>query len=243
MDRDRILDKYTFRARLAPSLIVALPVGLLVVGCFPDALVGWSLIWGIVSWAGGAILLSQIGRDMGVRKESTLFQLWGGKPTSKLLRHSESSNAITLSRRHKAIGALLKDITMPTPEEEKANPGKADEIYEAGITILRERTRDRNKFGLVFEENCNYGFRRNLWAMKPIGLIIAVGSLVGILAFVIWGRVLFGQGDIALPALAGGVITLLAACWIVVFTADWVRIAAGAYAERLLECSEQIVQQ
>ena len=40
-------------------------------------------------------------------------------------------------------------------------------------------------------ENVNYGFRRNLWGLKPIGLPIAAGfalSFWALLLLTIWGR-------------------------------------------------------
>ena len=37
-------------------------------------------------------------------------------------------------------------------------------------------SRDKAKYPLVFEENVNLGFRRNLWAMKPAAVVITAGS-------------------------------------------------------------------
>ena len=240
MNRDRIIDRYSIQARLVPVLIVTLPVGLFVVACFPDDLAGWSLVWGIISWCGGTILLAQLGRDMGARKENSLFELWGGKPTTRILRHSNSANPITLARRHKAITTLLDSVTLPTPEEEKHNPDRADQIYDAAVTILRERTRDRNKFELIFQENSSYGFRRNLWGMKPIGLAASVGAFFGICVCVVLGRAVIGEEGIVFSALLGGLVLVLALVCALVITPDWVRISANAYAERLLEACERL---
>jgi hypothetical protein len=46
------------------------------------------------------------------------------------------------------------------------------------VRVLRERTRDRKRFRLVFEEVANYGFRRNLWGHRSLGITATVVSLV-----------------------------------------------------------------
>jgi hypothetical protein len=48
---------------------------------------------------------------------------------------------------------------------------------------LRDHTRDRKKFNILFDELVTYGFRRNLLGLKPTSLImnavvVAVSSLV-----------------------------------------------------------------
>ena len=63
---------------------------------------------------------------------------------------------------------------LPTQQEEEACPAWADTKYEEAVTALREATRDTSRFPLVFAENANYGFRRNLWGLRPIGTTIAV---------------------------------------------------------------------
>ena len=57
----------------------------------------------------------------------------------------------------------------------------AREAYEAAAAYLREQTRDRKAYPLVYEALCEYGFRRNLWGLKPIGLTF---SLLGFAASV-----------------------------------------------------------
>ena len=61
----------------------------------------------------------------------------------------------------------------PTEQEEEANLSWVDTKYEEAVTSLREATWDTSRFPLVFAENANYGFRRNLWGLKPIGALIA----------------------------------------------------------------------
>src|SRR6266545_3503426 len=99
----RFPDQYTVRARLLPALLVALPVGVASLACFPNGVVGWGPVWALVVWSGGTVLAAQFGRDAGKRKEDRLFESWGGKPTTRLLRHRGTTNAVTLSRRHRKL--------------------------------------------------------------------------------------------------------------------------------------------
>jgi hypothetical protein len=226
------LDRYTVQARLVPALIVALPVALaaiVVVGT-----VVWATVAGAVAWAGGTVLLAQVGRDGGKRKEPALFASWGGKPTVVRLRHRGPTNPVTLARWHsklkKAMGKAL-----PTPKQEIADADDADVMYEACGTLLRGATRDQKKFPLVFNENCSYGMRRNLWGVKPLGIGIAV---IGLLVVGVVAAVDPARREIA--SVAGALDFVLLLGWVLVFTPDWVRVPAEAYAERLLEATEKL---
>lgn len=229
-------DSYTRKARLLPALLVVLPLGLATVAWFPDGITGWGTLWGLIVLSGGMVFISQIGRDFGKNKEMQLFKVWGGKPTTRMLRHRDTVNRKTLERRHSRLQELTPDFKIPTLEEERANPKRADELYDACITYLRERTRDRKTFHLIFEENCNYGFRRNLWGMKPLGITMAVvGTLVVMIDIFVNG---FSTPPVAI--ISGTINLLFVTGWCLWITPKWVRIAGDAYAERLLEASEEL---
>ncbi len=235
-----VLDTYTVRARLAPPLIVVLPLSMATLASFPSVLVEWSAFWSLFVWSGGAFLLSQIGRDWGKKKEHKLFKSWGVRPTTRMLRHRSAKNMVLLAHRHKKLQKMLPDIKVPTIEEEQANPSTADDVYETCVTFLREKTRDRKKFPLVFEEICNYGFRRNLWGMKPLGITI---SAIGIVVIGLMFSVnYFQKGMLPTPiGIISGLINLiLFLAWILVFTPNWVRIPGEAYARRLLESCDNL---
>ena len=178
--KDYIMDPYVRSARLQPALLVALPVALGILAWFPDASVITGPLWGLVAWCGGTALVAQVARDAGKAKEPSLFARWGGAPAIRLLRHRSSANRVVLRRRHHKLRGLLPDVHIPTEEEEAADPARADETYEACVQFLRDSTRPREQFSLVFQANCEYGFRRNFWGMKPLGVALAVGSAVAI---------------------------------------------------------------
>ena len=129
---------------------------------------------------------------------------------------------------------------MPTPEQELANPNGADEVYQAAVALLKERTRDKQRFSLIFEANCDYGFRRNLWGMKPLGIFTAVvgTAAVGALIVMHYRHTKVVMSSITPTATALNGLLLLA--WLFWVTPAWVKIAADAYAERLLAASDTL---
>ncbi len=72
----------------------------------------------------------------------------------------------------------MPGVTLPSPEAEATDPEAADSLYDSAVQWLIPQTRSGGRFPLVFQENVNYGFRRNLWGLRPIGLAVAIGCLV-----------------------------------------------------------------
>lgn len=238
---DLPLDRYTIGARLAPVWIVFLPVAF-VAGVF---LGKDSIEAGLAVWLGTAValtaLFAQLGRA-GRKLEPKLFARWGGAPTTVYLRYVGSPlNPNTRDRVVRKLAAMIPGIRWPTPEDEAADRAAADQVYESAALYVRERTRDPERFRLVFAENVSYGFRRNLWAMKPTGVFLAAGGIVVLAVKIAIGSAP-GSTVRAAPstwvALAG--CTLLFVLWMLRIREPWVREAANAYTERLLGAVEEL---
>src|SRR6267142_2503536 len=168
------LDAYSTQARLMPSLIVVMPVGIVIVAVFPPKLLLESVALGIVVNVGLAFaaLFSELARDAGKRKQDKLWKDWGGASSIRLLRHRDKSISPETRIRYHAKLEKLLSLKMPTVEDEKASPSGADKIYKTCGDYLLEKTRDAKKFALILRENTSYGFRRNLWGMKPAGIFL-----------------------------------------------------------------------
>jgi hypothetical protein len=230
-----ITDSYERKTRLYPALLVLMPVAV-VAACGLGANISvLKAVCGIVVTFGGLLLMAQVARDAGERKEPLLFNAWGGMPSAAMLRHSdERLDSITKERYHKRMASLVKEATAPSVDEEKADPAAADTVYRAWSHYIRTHTRDTKKYRLLFIENINYGYRRNVWGMKSIGIAGAGLSLIGAAAWLY--RTFRATGHIQLDlALASAIAAILLLMWTFQFTMDWILIAANAYAERLIE--------
>lgn len=229
----RLFDSYTWQARVLPGLIALLPIAFAYVACVPLAIDTAKPLIGLASGAGLLVLLAQLSRAAGKKSEKMLFG--GVLPTTNLLRYADTElDAVTKARYKAKLAELVPNISMPSLDEEHSDPASADDVYTSCASFLRARTRDNAKFPLVYKENIAYGFSRNLYGLKPIGICCA---LVGVAACAwrAWREHLDGAtpAAITLLALIGCVIMLLV--WALSIRSSWVKSAGLSYALRLLE--------
>ena len=244
-------DRYTVRTRIQPALYVVLPFGVVLFVWMPGESLPAGALLGLFATGGGTAVLSQLGRDLGRRKQAGLWERWGGPPTTSLLRFRDSLNR-SLLQHWRAKLESLRGHALPSEQEEVEDPVGSDQKYEAAVNYLRESTRDTEKFPLVFAENINYGFRRNLWGMKPYGLVIAILAMVcswvfffwlaGLPTTVTWSADALAKPDtVVVSRLVGSIAnTIVVAVWLLVIRPSWVKTAAEAYAERLLGAVESL---
>jgi hypothetical protein len=236
-----VLDAYNFRARLVPMLVVVLPAALAAVSLFPPEAKWQAAITGIGGTLALGVLFAELGRDQGKKKEARLYKLWGGKPSTQLLSFRLSTlNPLTLQRYRQLLQHLRPDLRLPSSKDaELADSLAADMAYESCGDFLRQETRDKTKFPLVFEANVSYGFRRNLWAMKPAAVGIGVLSAATCVLRLYMDAVTTGIIP-ALPAVASLLIVLLLVWWAARISPSWIRPIAFAYGEHLLEASQTL---
>ena len=99
------IDIYVWKARRTAFLIAAIPPALAAFAWFPHA--DWKLLTPVLTFFGMFALVAQLGRDKGKVKEPLLFQSWGGKPTTVMLRHRDSPfDPATLARLHEALAEI-----------------------------------------------------------------------------------------------------------------------------------------
>jgi hypothetical protein len=234
-----VTDPYERKARLYPALLVLLPFVAVAVALYPSSLSGLRSVATTLAAGGGLFLLAQIARTSGKRQEDSLFAAWGGKPSITILRHRDSRlSPVTKSRYHKKLAILVGGTSAPTADEEASDPGAADDTYAAWSDFLRVNARDApNKYPLVFQENVGYGYCRNVWGMRPVGLASTgfLTAFAGGVCFYKWR-----SGAEAPELLAGAAALCLAMflLWAFRFTRAWVKVPAVAYAERLVETVE-----
>ncbi len=226
------VDGYTLRARITPVYLAISPVIMLLAALLPASLnLTFSGASAIVL-VPLAVLASQVGADFGKRLELSLWRSWGGAPTTRWLRHSNAEyNPGARNRVHAKLRSL--GLAVPTSDEESHDPLAADSEYESAVVELIRLTRDAKEFPRVYEGLTEYGFRRNLLGLKPLGLATSA------VAFVVCGFALRAAWapdgppgmTVAAMLVSGGLL----ATWLLWVNGDGVRLAADRYARSLLE--------
>ena len=246
----KVTDPYERPARLYPALLALLPlIALVMIRYGPKATALTGAVTVAVS-CGGLYLTTNLCRELGKRLEERLYREWGGKPTTQLLRHRDTGiEAVTKQRYHAFLGGKI-NVVFPTKNEEADNPAAADDVYQSGVRWLLNHTRpeDNKKFDLIFKENVAYGFRRNALGVKPFGLLVAVGSLLWVLAVegvffspshkLIDMTVLSRMPEPATSSLIVSVVMVVT--WLLFFTKASARTAAFSYAETLLRACDSL---
>ena len=185
-------------------------------------------------------IFTHISRNAGKNIEKTLFEKWGGIPSVAIFRHRDHRlDSISKQNYHKKMSELVPNTKQYTIQEEIDNSDEADNVYHAWSQFLLSRTRDHTKFNLLFIENINYGFLRNLLGLRNLGIFI---SCLCLLLLCIYGYITF-------PCLRDIDISILISCglesgiiffWIFWVNEKRVHVAANAYAKQLVETIEQI---
>ncbi|MHB1006518.1 MAG: hypothetical protein ACYC3S_12885 [Chloroflexota bacterium] len=244
----KISDPYERQARLYPALLAILPL-VVMLGLLYAAKT--TILTGVVTVAascGGLYLLTNVSRELGKRLEPELFKAWGGKPSTQLLRHRDTTiEGVTKQRYHTFLSVKINE-PFPNMEREATDPQAADDVYESAVRWLLNQTRDTTKFSLLFAENVAYGFRRNALGLKVFGvassLFSAGWTLAAHGAIKVSPNVFIDQTALAtLPEsaiVALAVSVLMLVVWLVFFTRQTARRAAFTYAETLLRTCDAL---
>lgn len=236
--REMGLDRYERQARLKPALLALLPALVTVAVWQPRV---WTALSGLASLLVGCgltFMMAKVARYRGRVVERELIARHGGRMTEAFLRHRDTSLSSTTKARYHAF-LRNRGFRMPTPTEEMAALHDADSHYRAGVDWLLEATRDEKAYPLVKDELIDYGFRRNLLGLKPIGISIAAVVLL----IHLWLAATHFDGDETrfwtATAVAVAMTGVLSA-WTFVVRMPFVEDASHSYATRLLAACDAI---
>jgi hypothetical protein len=234
-----IMDRYDREARLAPALLIALPAVLAAFAWFPELRSLGPAIVTLLGASGAVGWMAQLGRDRGSKLQPELYARWGGQLSIAALRHRDTLIPEPLKTRYHAfLARAVPGIQLPSAEDEARDPEAADRAYEAACAWLLAQTRDKKGFSLLFEENINYGFRRNFWGLKPLALAVSGLTLFASLAGL--GACYVRDGRLPPTEAVGATLFVALYFALVLFwiRPDWVRVAAVAFARKLLEACD-----
>ena len=233
------LDRYERSARLYPALLSVAPVSATMFVWAPQAsvLVGG----GISATVTGALslLLMRYGRSRGRAVQQHLIARNGGLESTIALRHRDRMIATASKERyHRFLRA--EGVKIPSAASEAADPVKADDCYRSAADWLRSRTKDPQKFALLQADNRDYGFRRNLLGLKPLGLSLAI------LAFIANAGLGFcfmaDRSRFVAAAILGAGLLVAIMVWILIVTTEFVADASRSYTEQLLACCDALAE-
>jgi hypothetical protein len=244
---EQLFDPYERKARLFPGLLVALPLAMTVLFLVGSVEPLLKVALSLMVSCGMPFLLSSIARDAGKRVEARLFIKWGGMPSTQLLRHSDGHfDAHTKRRYHETLASGIK-VSLPSPEDELANPLAADESYRAAGFWLRSQTKNTKEFPHVFRENIAYGFRRNATGLKHVGFFMALFCLLALLAKPVFRALstdnfleVFISGIGLLQTVSIIVSAIFMIVWATCFSERSLRRAGHDYADRLIRSCDDI---
>ena len=243
----KAFDAYDMKARLFPGLLVLLPAIVylgLTYGAKHPALAALGSIIGV---CGGPYALAAFVRTWGQRAQTNLYMRWGGQPSTILLRHSDARIATQTKQAYHAQIALKLGLKMPSAEEEENDPVSADQAYAAAADALRPMTNNKVTFPFVFKELVAYGYNRNAFGARWVGMLVALSCAV--VVFIRSGALslqslAFDMKPLFALSLSDGltliVCALLSLLWLFHFTGKTVEQSGFSYALRLLEALHKV---
>jgi hypothetical protein len=235
----KLFDAYTVRARVVPALIAGLPTL-----AFLFLIIPWDHfnVSQAISATMAFVLLiafADLSRHLGKKVEAKL----GTRVTPDLwFRDSDGVDPISKDRYRDFIATQL-GVAAPTAEMEIGDPKAARLFYLSAGTWLRDHTRDQKKFRILTDELFTYGFRRNLFGLKPVALTLNFLVLASCVVAMTMSL------PVDLPALRSPDRLLIAVIAVIFHSAfmvlavnrDFVRQASQAYGIQLILCCETLM--
>ena len=241
-DWSDLFDSYGRNARLFPAILVLTPILVLPVVLLGTERISSYVILGVVA-AAGLYPMSAAIRDLGKKVEPKLYAEWGDKPTTRMLLWEDSTFDATAKARYYGF-FRAQGLDIPSPDYQKTNPGESRKQLSSAVDWLRENRRANS---LVLGENASYGFRRNLFAAKWIG--VATASLAGIvnlwsLGILITSPAVTTFADfrdrVEIEDIVGLVLDVCLLLFFLSRSKSWVKRSADIYARAiLLSCDQQ----
>jgi len=176
---EKYFDHYVINARLKPTFFVVMPFAITTLAWCSEAQELAGIVLTFLISFGVMAFLSNLVSNKGNELQARLFEGWGGAPTTFLLRHADRTLDLhTTQRYHRWLEAKVPGLKMASGDSEVNDPYGADSSYVSATNYLREYTRDKAKYPMVYSDNVAYGFARNLLALRRYGIGVASISII-----------------------------------------------------------------
>ena len=231
-----LFDAYNLRVRLSIGLILMAPFIISIYLLVPNASNFPFTFMILIMCFGLCNLLMSISRFLGRRATAKCFPEL--MPAQQMLMPEDMTlDPITKKRYYKFFTSNLKGLSFSKEVTTATNSCKS------AIGWLIAQTRDAEKFPLIKEETINYGFCKNLYGLKSLG--ICTSSFLTILEVGILAakyHLQFGYveySDLIASAMVSFAVTIV---WIFFVTKEWVIDCGYRYARTLLSaCDSELL--
>lgn len=238
----RFFDAYTVRARFIPAILGVAPALAALFLLIPWKEFDLYVVITSVAMLGLLYALSDWTRKQGQALEPKLYEEVGGKPSVTMMFRSDATLDAASKDRYRAFLAGKINRPEPTTDDEVKDRAGAMSFYELAGTWLRTHTRESKKFPILFNENCAYGFRRNLLGVKWPSLALNVVVVVICAAALCYNWPFNLSSDTAKRVL---VVIIVAAAHALYFligvNKKSVNLASRTYARELILSSEKLM--
>lgn len=228
----KIYDTYNIRVRMSVGIIIITPLILSLYLLIPDTRnIAFTTVIIITSF-GMCNLMISLSRYLSRKAISKCFP--DLLPAQQMLLSNDTTlDATTKKRYQEFFLSKIKDLSFTNDSDDiKINCNSA-------ITWLIAQTRDAEKFPLIKEETINFGFAKNLYGLKTIGIVIS-SSLFVIESCILFIKIKYSLEVLEFPNLIAATIISLAflLLWIFAIKKNWVIDSGKKYARALLSACD-----
>lgn len=234
-----LFDAYNLRVRFSVGLILITPVIISIYLLIPDASNFSFTVIILILCFGLCNLMMSLSRFHGRKAIVKCFPKL--MPAQQMLMPNDKTlDPITKKRYHEFLSSKIKNLTFKNETVATLNSCKS------AVSWLISQTRDSNSFPLIKEETINFGFSKNLYGLKNLG--IAISAFLTILqTTIIIAKVHLKFGLVEYTNLIASTLIsfLFTVIWIFFINKEWVKNSGFKYAKTLLSAcdSEQLNNQ
>lgn len=234
------ISEYELKARIFPASFTILPFVITILMWFPELINLESSLIIMLILIISLFFLGKLVREGGRKAQNKLLQKWGSFPTTLYLSHLNNKIDIkTKKRYHDYLNKNIQGLELPSQDEEIKNPKCSQGKYESAVKWLLENTRDTKKFPLLYQDNINYGFSRNMLGIKPLGIVISIISLA-LDFYLLYSLNYQSITEVNINIIISIVISFaIIIIWIFFVKEKWVKSTSAAYARTLLSTCEK----
>lgn len=173
-----LLSPYELRARVAPAIIVMLPLVITFISFLsllqePPTWLAQIIFSGVISLV-LVYLLSFFVRHNGRKVENEIWESWDGPPSTRFMRWRDKMFGKELKQKlHKTVKVSC-GIDLLSPEEEFQDPVAADNMISQAFAIVKAIVLHEEPQGLWLYQNAEYGFHRNLYGSRSAWFFLSV---------------------------------------------------------------------